>query len=95
MPIARIANVRKRLAELRPEVEMRRQLNFHIQRERQRRTWAANAQNLFDRYENATLISPHMDGLRLTGINQHKDRLKALLAEAGSFKDPRLPLPAY
>ena len=93
--VARIAAVRKRLAELRPEVEMRRQLNFNIQRERQRRTWAANAQNLFDRYENATLISPHMDGLRLTGINEHKGRLKALLVGAGSFRDPRLPLPAY
>ncbi len=69
---ARVAAMKKRLAELRPEVEMRRQLNFNIQRERQRRTWAANAQNLFDRYENATLISPHMDGLRLAGLNEHK-----------------------
>ena len=92
---ARTAAIKKRLAEQRPEVEMRRQLNFNIQRERQRRTWAANAQNLYDRYENATLISPHMDGLRLANLNQHKGQLRTLLAEAGAFRDPRLPLPAY
>ena len=92
---ARVAAVKKRLAELRPEVEMRRQLNFNIQRERQRRTYAANAQNLYDRYENATLISPHMDALRLVPLNAHKAQLKNLLVGAGSYRDPRLPLPAY
>ena len=92
---ARTAAIKKRLAELRPEVEMRRQLNFNIARERQRRTWAANAQNLYDRYENATLISPHMAGLRLAGVQQHKNQLRTLLQSANSFKDPRLPLPAY
>ena len=92
---ARTAMIKKRLAELRPEVEMRRQLNFNIARERQRRTFAANAQNLYDRYENATLISPHMDGMRLAGVQQHKNQLRALLTDANSFKDPRLPLPAY
>ena len=74
---------------------MRRQINFNIQRERQRRTSAANAQNLYDRYENATLISPHTDGLRLAKLNEHKNQLRALLVHAGAFKDPRLPLPAY
>ena len=92
---SRVAAIKKRLAEQRPEVQMRRQLIFNIQRERQRRTWAANAQNLYDRYENATLISPHMDGLRLANIQQHKGQLRTLLAEAGAFRDPRLPLPAY
>ena len=92
---ARVAAIKKRLAEQRPEVEMRRQVNRAIQRERQRRTFAANAQNLYDRYENATLISPHMDGLRLANLNQHKGQLRTLLQEAGAFKDPRLPLPAY
>ena len=48
---ARTAAIKKRLAELRPEVEMRRQLNFNIARERQRRAWAANAQNLHDRFD--------------------------------------------
>ena len=65
---ARTAAIKKRLAELRHAVEMRRQLNFNIARERQRRTWATNAQNLYDRYENATMISPHMDGLRMAGV---------------------------
>ena len=92
---SRTAQIKKRLAEMRPEVEMRRQLNYNIQRERQRRTFAANAQNLYDRYENATLISPHMDGLRLAGIHQHKSQLKTLLPQANAFKDPRLPLPSY
>ncbi len=92
---ARTAAIKKRLAEMRPEIEMRRQLNFNIQRERQRRTFAANAQNLYDRYENATLISPHMDGLRLAKLSQHKNQLRAMLGQAGAFKDPRLPLPAY
>ena len=92
---ARTAAIKKRLAELRPEVEMRRQINYNIQRERQRRTFAANAQNLYDRYENATLTSPHLDGLRLLDVNQHKRHLRTLLTQAGAFRDPRLPLPAY
>ena len=92
---ARTAQIKKRLAEMRPEVEMRRQINYNIQRERQRRTFAANAQNLYDRYENATLISPHIDGLRLAGVQQHKSQLKTLLTQANAFRDPRLPLPAY
>ena len=92
---SRAQQIKKRLAELRPEVEMRRQLNYNIQRERQRRTFAANAQNLYDRYENATLISPHMDGLRLAGLQQHKSQLKTMLTQANTFKDPRLPLPTY
>ena len=92
---SRTAAIKKRLAEQRPEVELRRQLNHAINRERQRRTFAANAQNLHDRYENATLISPHMDGLRMANVQAHKAQLRALLAEAGSFRDPRLPLPAY
>ena len=92
---ARTAAIKKRLAELRPEVEMRRQLNFNIARERQRRTWAANAQNLYDRYENATMISPHMDGLRLAGVQRHKNELRTLLTQANSFRHPLWPLPAY
>ncbi len=93
---ARTAAIRTRLAELRPEVEMRRQLNFNIARERQRRTWAANAPNLYDRYENLTLISPRMADLRLAvNVTQHKNQLRTLLTAANSFKDPRLPLPAY
>ena len=92
---ARKVQIRKRLAELRPEVEMRRQVNYNLQRERQRRTMAANAQNLYDRYENATLISPHMDGLRLAGIQQHKSQLRSMLEQANAFRDPRLPLPVY
>ena len=46
---SRAAQIKKRLAEMRPEVELRRQMNYNIQRERQRRTFAANAQNLYDR----------------------------------------------
>ena len=53
---ARTAQIKKRLAEMRLEVELRRQLNHTLQRERQWRTFAANAQNLYDRYDNATLI---------------------------------------
>ena len=74
--VSRAAQIKKRLAELRPEVEMRRQVNYNIQRERQRRTWAANAQNLYDRYENALQVSPHMDGLEMRGVRNHKRRLK-------------------
>ena len=92
---ARKVQIRKRLAEMRPEVEMRRQLNYNLQRGRQRRTMAANAQNLYDRYENATLISPHRDGLRLAGIQQHKSQLRSMLEQANAFRDPRLPLPVY
>ena len=92
---ARKVHIRKRLAEMRPEVELRRQLNYNLQRERQRRTMAANAQNLYDRYDNATLISPHMDGLRLAGVQQHKSQLKSMLEAANAFRDPRLPLPVY
>ena len=95
MKTTRKVQIRKRLAELRPEVEMRRQVNYNLQRERQRRTMAANAQNLYDRYENATLISPHMDGLRLAGIQQHKSQLRSMLEQANAFRDPRLPLPVY
>ena len=95
MKAARRTAIKKRLAELRPEVELRRQVNYNLQRERQRRTFAANAQNLYDRYENAVLSNPHMDGLRLLRLNQHKAQLKTLLSEAGAVKDPRLPLPAY
>ena len=92
---SRTAQIKKRLAELRPEVEMRRQLNYNIQRERQRRTFAANAQNLYDRYENATLISPHIDGLRLGGLQRRKNQLRALLTEANAFRDALLGLPRY
>ena len=92
---SRTAAIKKRLAELRPEVETRRQINYNIQRERQRRTWAANAQNLYDRYENATQISPQMDDLRLRGLRNHKRQLKFLLTQANSFRSPHLPLPAY
>ena len=92
---SRAAQIKKRLAQLRPEVEMRRQINYNIQRERQRRTFAANAQNLYDRYDNATLVSPHMDGLRMANVKNHKSTLKLLLNFANAFKDPRLPLPAY
>ena len=95
MKAARRTAIKKRLAELRPEVELRRQVNYNLQRERQRRTFAANAQNLYDSYENAVMSNPHMDGLRLVRLNQHKGQLKTLLSEAGAFKDPRLPLPAY
>ena len=95
MNAARRTAIKKRLAELRPEVELRRQVNFNLQRERQRRTFAANAQNLYDRYENAIMMNPNMDGLRLVPLNQHKAQLKTLLSEAGAFRDPRLPLPAY
>ena len=95
MKAARRTAIKKRLAELRPEVELRRQVNYNLQRERQRRTFAANAQNLYDRYENAVMSNPNMDGLRLLRLNQHKAQLKTLLSEAGAFKDPRLPLPAY
>ena len=92
---SRAQQIKKRLAELRPEVEMRRQLNYNIQRERQRRTFAANAQNLYDRYDNEMLISPHMDRLRMVNVKRHKNQLKLLLDRANSFKDPRMPLPAY
>ena len=92
---SRAAQIKKRLAELRPEVEMRRQINYNIQRERQRRTFAANAQNLYDRYDNEMLISPHMDRLRMVNVKRHKNQLKLLLDRANSFKDPRMPLPAY
>ena len=92
---SRAAQIKKRLAQLRPEVEMRRQINYNIQRERQRRTFAANAQNLYDRYENATQISPHMDDLRLRGVKSHKRHLKLMLTQANSFRNPYLPLPAY
>ena len=92
---SRAAQIKKRLAELRPEVTLRRQVNFNLQRERQRRTFAANAQNLYDRYDNATLVSPHMDGLRMANVKRHKNTLKLLLNFANAFKDPRLPLPAY
>ena len=90
---ARAAAIKKRLAETRPEIELRRQINYNVQRERARRTFAANAQALYDRYENATMVSPHLDGLR--DVNRHKSQLKALLSDAKSFRDPRLPLPAY
>ena len=92
---SRAAQIKKRLAQLRPEVEMRRQINYNIQRERQRRTWAANAQNRYDRYENATQISPQMDDLRLRGVRNHKRQLKILLTQANSFRNPHSPLPAY
>ena len=92
---SRAAQIKKRLAQLRPEVEMRRQINYNIQRERQRRTFAANAQNLYDRYENVTQISPHMDDLRLAGVRNHKRQLKFLLTQANAFKNPYLPLPPY
>ena len=92
---SRAAQIKKRLAQLRPEVEMRRQINYNIQRERQRRTFAANAQNLYDRYENATQISPQMDDLRLAGVRNHKRQLKFLLTQANAFKNPHSPLPPY
>ena len=92
---SRAAQIKKRLAELRPEVETRRQINYNIQRERQRRTWAANAQNLYDRYENAMQISPQMDDIRFLGLKSHKKHLKFLLTQANSFRNPHLPLPAY
>ena len=92
---SRAAQIKKRLAELRPEVEMRRQINYNIQRERQRRTWAANAQNRYDRYENATQISPHMDDLIQRSLRNHKTHLKFLLTQANAFKNPYLPLPPY
>ena len=57
--------------------------------------WAANAQNLYDRYEHATLISPHLHNLRMAGVYEHKRQLRRLLDQANSFKDPALPLPAY
>ena len=74
MKAARRTAIKKRLAELRPEVELRRQVNYNLQRERQRRTFAANAQNLYDRYENAVMMNPNMDGLRLLRLNQHKEK---------------------
>ncbi len=87
--------VRQRLAQQRPEVEARRQVNWNTARERQRRTLAANAQALHDRYESDITTSPHMDGLRLASVAGHKDQLRRLLSEMNSFQDPRMGLPAY
>ena len=87
--------VRKRLAEQAPEVETRRRARLLIQRERRRRTLAANAQALHDRYVPDIAVSPHMDGLRLASVKAHKDQLRALLTEMSAFEDPRMGLPAY
>ena len=90
-----MGSVRKRLAAQAPEVILRRDINYNIQRERRRRTLAANAQAVHDRYVGDLQKSPHMDAVRLLGVGQHKQHLKTLLQEMNAFQDPRLGLPPY
>ena len=88
-------SIRKRLAQQAPEVEVRRRARYLVQRERQRRTLAANAQALHDRYVGDIARWPQMDGLRLASVDAHKNQLRALLTEMHAFEDPRMGLSAY
>ena len=88
-------SVRQRLKEQAPEVIARREINHNIQRERKRRTLAANTQAVHDRYVGDIQKNPHMDGLRLQSVNRHKAQLRTLLTEMNAFQDPRMGLPAY
>ena len=83
--------IRKRLREQAPEVIARRETNFNIVRERQRRTLANNAQALHDRYVGDLTTGPRMDGI----TRAHKARLQHLLTEMNAFQDPRVGLPPY
>ena len=91
----KVKSIRKRLAEQAPEVIQKRETNFNIQRERRRRTLAANAQAIHDGYLGAIQKNPLMDGLRLVAVTRHKDQLRNLLTEMNSFQDPRVGLPPY
>ena len=87
--------IRKRLAQQRPEIEAKREVNWNVMRERQKRTLAANAQALHDRYIGDLLVSPHLDGVRGVGVRQHKDQLRKLLTDMNAFTDPWGGLPPY
>ena len=87
--------IRKRLKEQAPEVIARRETNFNVQRKRQRRTFAANAQAVHDRYVGDLQAGPRMDGVSMLGVGQHKFRLRKLLTEMNAYQDPRMGLPPY
>ena len=91
----RVKEVRKRLRENRPEVIAKREINYNIQREMQRRTLASNAQSLHDRYVGEIQNNPMLAGLRLAGVQKHKNQLQSLLSEMNSFQDPRMGIPPY
>ena len=93
MKLKRKPTIRKRLAQQRPEIEAKREVNWNVMRERQRRTLAANAQAMHDRYEQDLRVSPHMDGLRGAGVRQHRDQLRKMLTDMNAFTDPWGGLP--
>ena len=90
-----IKSVRKRLREQAPEVIVRREVNHAIQRERQRRTLASNAQALHGRYVGDIQKGPHMDGVRMFRVNRHKEHLRELLTNMNAFQDPIHGIPPY
>ena len=87
--------IRQRLKEQAAEVIARRETNFNIQRERQRRTLANNAQAVHDTYVGDLNTGPRMDGVSFLNVRAHKARLHRLLTEMNAFQDPRVGLPPY
>ena len=94
-PSALPSHMYKTLAMQRPAIEDVRERNFNVTRERQRRTFAANAQALHDRYQGEISMAPPWDGLRLMNTTKHKNEVRKLLTEMNAFQDPRMSLPAY
>ena len=85
--------VRQRLAQQRPELEARRQVNWNTMRERQRRSLAHNLQSLHDRYLTEGHVKSHMDTLRPG--RDHIREVRALLEGMNAYTDPWGGLPAY
>ena len=75
-PSALPSHMYKTLAMQRPAIEDVRERNFNVTRERQRRTFAANAQALHDRYQGEISMAPPWDGLRLMNTTRHKNELR-------------------
>ena len=94
-PSALPSHMYKTLAMQRPAMEEAREKNWNVMRERQRRTVAANAQALHDRYQNEIMLAPPWDGLRLVNTTKHRNELADLLRGMNAFQDPRMPLPSY
>ena len=94
-PSALPSHMYKTLAMQRPAMEDAREKNWNVMRERQRRTVAANAQALHDRYQNEIMLAPPWDGLRLVNTTKHRNELADLLRGMNAFQDPRMPLPSY
>ena len=94
-PSALPSHMYKTLAMQRPAMEEAREKNWNVMRGRQRRTVAANAQALHDRYQNEIMLAPPWDGLRLVNTTKHRNELADLLKGMNAFQDPRMPLPSY